>query len=180
MAQLITDPEQLLVMNMQIKRKLRISDKSFPSIIDYKGRKIEAIPLGFPQVISVSEVEFPFGRNPNYPKLDNKPFFFNFDGQVYALDRNETSLLLGTDYRPSDDILELNATLEACTSGPGLANAYVLGGSHHGISKERDYVVIPVQYYKIEEKTHKLLSAECSCKDGLEHRVDLLRLAQVS
>lgn len=178
MAEMIIEAEQLIKMNRQIKRKLyaEFDSKSSPIITNCNGREIKAIPVGLPQIVCVSEVDFPFGKNPNFPELHNKPFFFHFDGKVYALDRDETALLLGTDYRSGDQIGETNATLEACTSGPGLANAYVLGLDHLGVHKERNYAVVPVQYYKIDKKIHESLAIAARGKEGLERMINKLKV----
>jgi len=133
---------------------------------NYHGRIIDAAWYGIPHVIEVSEKTGPI--HPRHPELYGKPFFFNFDCTTYALEREEVALVLGPDYNPSDSLLEINATLEACTSGPGGANAYVLGGSYMGLSRGKNYSIIPVQYFKIGDKMHQQLGVRDSSKSDID------------
>jgi hypothetical protein len=178
MAKLITDPQQLVIMNRQIKRRLDIDydSESLKKIVDCHGTAIKATPISMPHLISVSQVEFPFGNHPNYPEFDKKPFLFRPDnGEPYFLDRDEVALLLGTDYCPENEVVEINAALKACTEGPDFANSYILGINHVGVHKEKSHVVIPVQYYRISRKDYERLSIENSSKDGLERMLEKLK-----
>lgn len=177
MAKITIDPKKLVLMNREIKRELSIDydSKAVPQIVNCHGHDIRAIPIGFPTIVHVSGVEFPFGKPPNCPELDNKPFFFKFHGKAYALDGDEVAVLLGTDYHPHEDVADINARLEVCRSGPSSANAYVLGSINSGISKTDNHVVIPVQYYQIPKKMHEGLAIEHSSKTGLELMLEKLR-----
>jgi hypothetical protein len=48
--------------------------------------------------------------------------------------------------------------LEANHGGPGLANAYALGGSPHFGELKSPYVIVPIQYYQIDEKRKEYLT----------------------
>lgn len=176
MGKLISNPEQLVEMNRTIKRQLYINfdSKHIPIVLDSFGRKIKAISFGIPHIVSASEVEFPFGKHPNYPEFDNKPYILNSD-ESYFLDKDEVALLLGIDYHPDNEIIDINAALEACVGGPGLANAYVLGLNYRGVHKNKNFVVIPVQYYQISREMHENLGIEHSSPDGLERMLKKLK-----
>ena len=79
--------------------------------------------------------------------------------EKYALTQQEAGLVLGVDFESEEVNPEnINAILEVCTSGPGLANSYVLRGGYRGVHEHKDYVVIPVQYYQIDSEKHESLS----------------------
>lgn len=158
MAKIPTSTEQLLNLNRQIKRRV---DPCFirnkPILVDSKNRIIDAKPTGHGFVIQISGIEQP--PHPARSDLNGRPYLINLD-YMFALNEWEASIVLGLDYAKEPTPLGINAMLEACCGGPGLSNAYSLGISYSGISKDPNCRVIPVQYYLISKKSHKSLSLE--------------------
>ena len=152
---------KLIFANKNIKRRLAVEFRGdVCKFMDGRGRIVETKPIGIPNCPSVSNLENPF----NDERRRDKPYFINLnvsrdkvvDG---IITEEEAALILGIDYfseaRPDD----INAMLDACTGGPGLANAYVLGGSHSGgNNKDPNFVNIPIQYYSIQKRIYDSLA----------------------
>jgi len=71
---------------------------------------------------------------------------------VNFLTDDELKIFLGEEYFSAGDRIDLFAMKEASQSGPGLANAYVLGANYS--RNYNEHIEIPVSYFTISKKTH--------------------------
>ncbi len=143
--------EDLIFANKNIKRRLNIGFKGDrPILIDGRRKIIKATPCGFPITICASTQE----NYPHDPRFAERPYLFGFDEgdvKISFVNKEEAKIVLGVDYF-EEKHEAIFAMLEACDGGPGLANAYSLGGTHHFGEMKYPYVTIPVQYYQIDPK----------------------------
>ncbi|MFH1065355.1 MAG: hypothetical protein V1734_02505 [Nanoarchaeota archaeon] len=154
--------EELVDINRNIKRRLDFSDDC-KTLLDARGREITTTPIYRPWAICVDS-QSPTGA---FISNENRPFSINSinpTGDTWYLTLSELHLSLGLDYPYESTCINLNAVCKASTDGSSLANAYVLGPDMFSIHREYRYVVIPVQYYKIDEKIHKELGIESDQK----------------
>ena len=153
--------DDLISLNQKIKRRLFIDfQDSVCRFKDGRNSVINAKPIGMPCCVNVPNVENPF----NDKRRTNKPYDINHLGLASRdyirgiLTKNEAAIILGVDYFKGAKPDDISAMLNACDTGPGLANAYVLGRSYPRISQTKHFVVIPIQYYLIPKKIHDSLA----------------------
>ena len=147
--------DKLILLNKNIKRRLVEKFKGDVCMFrDGRNRVVNAKPIGLPHSISVSEVEDPF----NDERIKGTPYHISKDDISGFLTEDESALALGTDYFTGAEPVDIHAMLKACTGGPGLANAYVLGGNYHYGHMKRPFVVVPIQYYSIPKEIYDSLA----------------------
>jgi hypothetical protein len=150
---------QLISVNGKLNRRIRHNSEDVLKFETIYGEPIRATPVNSPQVLRSASVYHPIGIEMVPEELRDKPYYFDSDGETFLLNDGEARLLLGEDGEHS--ISRMNAMLEACASGPGLANAYVLGsGLSMGTGGNSNYLAVPVQYYKISEEAYVALGVE--------------------
>src|SRR3989344_2281047 len=172
--------EKLIEINRNSNRMLHIHrgkrKNSRFYICDFEGNEVKASPIRM-CVLHVDIKENPYNfPNYNYNRpyyllsVDVKPSWTGF------ITLDEAKLVLGKDYDYQSDTASINAMIEGATSGPGLANAYLLGESVDGSFIGANHIgFFPIQYLKINPEKHKELGIE-SDKERLDRLVKEIEL----
>lgn len=157
--------EELVKINDLINRRLRLANKKEFILLDSNGEEINAKQIGFPQIVCAARFNNPDNRElfrdwheRPYEMHSVGPFSRNF------LTLGEMNIVLGKDHYFECTLQDANAMLQAATSGPSIANAYLLGGIYNGVHENHRYSVVPIQYYKISKTDHKRLGIKAEKK----------------
>lgn len=156
--------EKLILLNKHIKRRLiPFFRKEVCNFKDGRNRIDEAAPIGMPHAISIPNVENPWPKNEIFEKA---PYFVEYDVKNENIrghiTEKEARIVLGVDWFADAAPRDIHAMLGACMDGPGLSNAYVLGGDYSfGEMKKPPkglWLVVPVQYYSIPKDIFDFLA----------------------
>ncbi len=153
--------DTLVDINKVINRRLHVfwdeKKQCYLGFRDSDGHKINAKPIGLSQVISAAQrpcIHFQDEEAYRRPFRVNLAAPFSYDA---FLTHYEATIVLGKDYDFFSTNADINAMLEAATSGPNSSNAYVLGSEMRGIHDQPEYSIYSVQYYRIHKASHSRL-----------------------
>ncbi|MBI4154184.1 hypothetical protein HY501_02515 [Candidatus Woesearchaeota archaeon] len=147
--------EMLLEMNKKGLRRLRAAGTNKRMfLLDSEEKEIPATPLSYPEPLSVANTTDPFNLSLGERCYSFSPAYLSWHG---FLTSPEMRLVLGKDYSGNHDTSDIHAMLEVGGNGPARANAYVLGNKVSGIHQYHQFVVVAVQYYRIDPQRHREL-----------------------
>ncbi len=156
--------DKLILLNQNIKRRLIPAFKgNICMFVDGRDRIVKVDSIGMPHAMMVADVEDPHKDE----RRIGRPYYINKDMGSRKdisglLKLEEAALVLGVDYFSRAEPHYIHAMLEACSGGPGLSNAYVLGGNHSFSElkkpKSGHLLIVPVQFYLIPKEVFDSLA----------------------
>ena len=147
------DVEELVEINKGLKRRLIPTYRKGRCILlNARSKKVTAVPFGLPIMISVIRRGMEIKGEKVYAN-------FSTSNGCKHVKEAEARIILGYDYLTAHDEEDVSAMLEATQAGPGLTNAYILGGSTHFFERTKTSD-IPVTYLQINPEVHKSLAID--------------------